>query len=169
MLASRLLNVYPICWLMNLFRPARRKITENVQHVVWFSGLRGGIAFALALEARLDFACRVPTCWKSENVPTGIGGAYVSLEWKLCKDVPITAEDACDEAYVTWEGQGCWKLDEERNERIDCANEAEGRYQSCESALASAVQSLPWPLPLLRLCGRDRGRCNCRCRCLCGA
>jgi NhaP-type Na+/H+ or K+/H+ antiporter len=63
MLLSRLINVFPLCYLVNLRRPARRKISEKVQFVVWFSGLRGGIAFALSLQARAEFLCRRPTCW----------------------------------------------------------------------------------------------------------
>ncbi len=62
MLYSRALNVYPICALVNMNRPARRAVKPAVQHVVWYSGLRGGIAFALGLAALTDFSCRVPTC-----------------------------------------------------------------------------------------------------------
>ena len=62
MLYSRALNVYPICALVNMKRPSRRAVKPSVQHVVWYSGLRGGIAFALGLAALTDFACRVPSC-----------------------------------------------------------------------------------------------------------
>ncbi len=62
MLYSRALNVYPICALVNAKRPARRAVKPAIQHVVWYSGLRGGIAFALGLAALTDFSCRVPTC-----------------------------------------------------------------------------------------------------------
>ena len=90
-------NVFPMCFLANMKRPARRKITGAVQFIVWYSvsssggprsgprtpsrfsesqqpfshpagldlsslsptrppqGLRGGIAFALALQSNTEF------------------------------------------------------------------------------------------------------------------
>eukprot|EP01043_Picozoa_sp_COSAG02_P045816 COSAG02_NODE_4227_length_5610_cov_4.036654_4_plen_805_part_00 len=79
MLYSRALNVYPICALVNMNRPARRAVKPAVQHVVWYSGLRGGIAFALGLAALTDFACRVPTCLCILEMDEG--------EWKCSEEV----------------------------------------------------------------------------------
>ena len=62
MAATRVLNVYPICAITNAVRPARRAIKPATQHVTWYSGLRGGIAFALAMQAAGEFTCRVPSC-----------------------------------------------------------------------------------------------------------
>ena len=48
-LLGRACNIFPLCFLSNLFRDSRTekiKLTEQV--FMWFSGLRGAIAFALA-------------------------------------------------------------------------------------------------------------------------
>ncbi|XP_022098662.1 sodium/hydrogen exchanger 9-like [Acanthaster planci] len=46
-LVGRCVNIYPLSFLLNLGR--RQKIPWNVQHMLMFSGLRGAIAFALAI------------------------------------------------------------------------------------------------------------------------
>jgi len=46
-LFARLCHVFPISWIANIKR--RPKITVKFQFVIWFSGLRGAIAFALVL------------------------------------------------------------------------------------------------------------------------
>ncbi|PAA84609.1 hypothetical protein BOX15_Mlig030381g2 [Macrostomum lignano] len=46
-LLGRALNVYPLCLLLNLGR--RNRIGANKMHMLMFSGLRGAIAFALAI------------------------------------------------------------------------------------------------------------------------
>ncbi len=43
---GRILNIVPFSFLANLFR--KRKISGRMQIVMWFSGLRGAIAFALS-------------------------------------------------------------------------------------------------------------------------
>ena len=45
-LAGRALTVYPVCML---FRPSRWAIPLRDQHVLWWGGLRGALALALAL------------------------------------------------------------------------------------------------------------------------
>jgi len=53
-LLSRALNIFPGALLVNLRRPSGAKISGNYQKMLWFSGLRGGIAFALALGSGED-------------------------------------------------------------------------------------------------------------------
>ncbi|XP_060080280.1 sodium/hydrogen exchanger 8-like [Ylistrum balloti] len=51
-LIGRALNIFPLSFLLNYFR--EHKITRKMQFIMWFSGLRGAIAFALSLH--LDFS-----------------------------------------------------------------------------------------------------------------
>jgi len=44
---SRLFNIYPLSFILNLKRS--RKIPWNFQHMLYFAGLRGAVAFALAI------------------------------------------------------------------------------------------------------------------------
>mmetsp|Transcript_9648 Transcript_9648/g.35348 ORF Transcript_9648/g.35348 Transcript_9648/m.35348 type:complete len:539 (-) Transcript_9648:132-1748(-) len=53
-LIARLFNVYPLSFLVNLFRRREKRIPKTHQFVLWFSGLRGAIAFALALKSTQD-------------------------------------------------------------------------------------------------------------------
>nr|AKN21463.1 slc9a-5 [Schmidtea mediterranea] len=46
-LVGRAVNIFPLSYLLNFFRDI--KITKKNQVVMWFSGLRGAIAFALVL------------------------------------------------------------------------------------------------------------------------
>lgn len=50
-LLGRALNIYPLSYAVNYFR--EHKISKRMMFVMWFSGLRGTIAYALALH--LDF------------------------------------------------------------------------------------------------------------------
>ncbi|CAH0493952.1 unnamed protein product [Peronospora farinosa] len=46
---GRMLNTFPMCMLANLCRSEDNKIPWSYMVVIWFAGLRGAIAFALAL------------------------------------------------------------------------------------------------------------------------
>ena len=51
-LVGRAANIFPLSILLNYFR--EHKITKKMQFVMWFSGLRGAIAFALSLSLEID-------------------------------------------------------------------------------------------------------------------
>ncbi|CAI5486845.1 unnamed protein product, partial [Closterium sp. Naga37s-1] len=51
---ARAANVFPCAHLINLFRPPSKQIPDSHQKALWFSGLRGAMAFGLALQATHD-------------------------------------------------------------------------------------------------------------------
>ncbi|KAJ0256666.1 Sodium/hydrogen exchanger 6 [Hirschfeldia incana] len=51
---ARAANVFGCGYLINLARPAHRKIPMTHQKALWYSGLRGAMAFALALQSVHD-------------------------------------------------------------------------------------------------------------------
>ncbi len=46
---ARAINIYPLAFVINLSRSQKNKIELNMQHLMFFSGLRGAMAFALAM------------------------------------------------------------------------------------------------------------------------
>ncbi|XP_076923468.1 sodium/hydrogen exchanger 6-like [Bidens hawaiensis] len=51
---ARAANVFTCAYLLNLVRPAQRQIPVKHQKALWYSGLRGAMAFALALQSVHD-------------------------------------------------------------------------------------------------------------------
>ncbi|EDW77633.1 uncharacterized protein Dwil_GK24457 [Drosophila willistoni] len=51
-LIGRAFNIFPLAWLVNKFR--EHKINNKMQFIMWFSGLRGAISYALSLHLHLD-------------------------------------------------------------------------------------------------------------------
>ncbi|XP_043689569.1 sodium/hydrogen exchanger 6-like [Telopea speciosissima] len=51
---ARAANVFSCAYLVNLVRPANRQIPLKHQKALWYSGLRGAMAFALALQSVHD-------------------------------------------------------------------------------------------------------------------
>ncbi|XP_026666326.2 sodium/hydrogen exchanger 6-like isoform X2 [Phoenix dactylifera] len=51
---ARAANVFSCAYLVNLVRPANRQIPLQHQKALWYSGLRGAMAFALALQSVHD-------------------------------------------------------------------------------------------------------------------
>jgi len=58
-LVSRMVNIFPLSFIANLGR--KNKISFKMQIMVWFAGLRGAIAFALALNMRTSHRSEVIT------------------------------------------------------------------------------------------------------------
>jgi sodium/hydrogen exchanger 8 len=46
---ARFFNIWFVTYLVNKTRTENTKITKKTQFVMWFSGLRGAMAYALAL------------------------------------------------------------------------------------------------------------------------
>lgn len=46
---ARAVNIYPLSFFINLSRSKKNKIKMNNQHLMFFSGLRGAMAFGLAI------------------------------------------------------------------------------------------------------------------------
>ncbi len=55
-LISRACNIFPMSLVLNQFR--EHKITKKMQFIMWFSGLRGAIAFAISLNLELSSEVR---------------------------------------------------------------------------------------------------------------
>ena len=53
---ARALNIGICSWLVNLGRSSESKINFNMQFVMWISGLRGAMAYALALKSSSELA-----------------------------------------------------------------------------------------------------------------
>lgn len=51
-LIGRACNIFPLSWMVNKFR--EHKITKKMQFIMWFSGLRGAISYALSLHLKLS-------------------------------------------------------------------------------------------------------------------
>ena len=51
---SRALNIGTVSYLVNKSR-TNKKITRKFQFVMWIAGLRGAMAYALALKSTFDF------------------------------------------------------------------------------------------------------------------
>ncbi|XP_034474463.1 sodium/hydrogen exchanger 8 [Drosophila innubila] len=51
-LIGRACNIFPLAYLVNKFR--EHKINNKMQFIMWFSGLRGAISYALSLHLHLD-------------------------------------------------------------------------------------------------------------------
>ncbi|XP_058723665.1 sodium/hydrogen exchanger 6 [Vicia villosa] len=53
-IVARAANVFSCAYLVNLVRPAHQQIPPKYQKALWYSGLRGAMAFALALQSVHD-------------------------------------------------------------------------------------------------------------------
>jgi sodium/hydrogen exchanger-like protein 6/7 len=91
---GRLINIYPISELVNFSRPAEAKIPCNFQHMMMYSGLRGAVAFALALRdtttesAQLMFSTTLIIVYSTVLL---LGGGTTSMLSYL--KVPVGCDD----------------------------------------------------------------------------
>lgn len=53
---ARAANIVTVSWLVNLGRTEESKIRWNTQLVMWIAGLRGAMAYALALKSSTELA-----------------------------------------------------------------------------------------------------------------
>ena len=53
---ARFLNVAVVSYLVNRSRSSKSKLNKKTQFVMWFAGLRGAMAYALALQASQSLA-----------------------------------------------------------------------------------------------------------------
>ena len=57
---SRAANVWPCTSMVNYFRPPELRIPPGQQLMIWFSGMRGAMAFAMALRALEELSRALP-------------------------------------------------------------------------------------------------------------
>jgi NhaP-type Na+/H+ or K+/H+ antiporter len=91
-LLARFLNIFPLSFIANLCRNESNRISVKMQTVLWFAGLRGAVAFALAM-----------------NMP-----GYVSYHTKLCVFVALESDIfAWCAALLGENAVGVWSLSHE--------------------------------------------------------
>ncbi|XP_008279488.1 sodium/hydrogen exchanger 7 [Stegastes partitus] len=107
---GRALNIYPLSFLLNLGR--RHKIKGNFQHMMMFAGLRGAMAFALAIRDTATYARQMMftttllivffTVWVFG------GGTTPMLSWLHIRvDVdPDHDQQPCGDSFQVLQGDG---------------------------------------------------------------
>jgi len=97
---GRAANIYPLSFLLNFGR--KPKISRNCQHVLFFSGLRGAMAFALAIRNTVSKA-RQTFLTTTSLIVIGsvifIGGSVTPL--LHCFGVPVGVEEEGDQSSST--------------------------------------------------------------------
>jgi len=120
---ARAANIYPLSFLLNLGR--RKKIPAKFQHMMWFSGLRGALAFGLAMKNTVSTARQMflTTTSLIALVTTVFCGGMTTplLNWL---DIPVGVNH--DLADDTTEAESC--LDDELPQIV---NEGNRKYRSC--------------------------------------
>ncbi|XP_043202924.1 sodium/hydrogen exchanger 7-like isoform X3 [Amphibalanus amphitrite] len=92
---GRLLNIYPLSWLLNLRR--NPKIPLNFQHMMFLAGLRGAIAFALAI--RNTYSVGRQTILTATSIIVAVTVVYGGLTTQLLLwlGIPVGGEAEEDE------------------------------------------------------------------------
>ncbi|XP_041949509.1 sodium/hydrogen exchanger 6b [Alosa sapidissima] len=110
---GRAANIYPLSFLLNLGR--KNKISSNFQHVMMFSGLRGAMAFALAIRDTTTYARRMTfsstllivffTVWVCGGGTTQLlSFMNIRVGVDSDQDNPITGVDGIERRGVRHEG-----------------------------------------------------------------
>lgn len=92
---GRALNIYPLSWLLNIRR--RPKIPMNFQHMMFLSGLRGAIAFALAI--RNTYSVGRQTILTATSIIVAVTVVYGGLTTQLLLwlGIPVGGDADMDE------------------------------------------------------------------------
>ncbi|XP_051567652.1 sodium/hydrogen exchanger 7 isoform X2 [Myxocyprinus asiaticus] len=108
---GRALNIYPLSFFINLGR--RHKISGNFQHMMMFAGLRGAMAFALAIRDTATYARQMMftttllivffTVWVFG------GGTTPMLSWLHIRVGVDSDQDLqpCGDSFQVLQGDGC--------------------------------------------------------------
>jgi len=90
-LVGRALNIFPLCFITNVFHAG--EISWKNQVIMWFSGLRGGIAFVLSLRFPIDVGVIVTSTLMIVLLSICLLGAGTMPALRLLKvDTAQTAE-----------------------------------------------------------------------------
>ena len=93
--ASRAANVWPLAGLVNYFRPPELRIPQGQQVIMWFSGMRGAMAFAMALRA-LDVFPRAHVALISFSAPSHAPFVWgFALSMLVLSDFESTSNNVC--------------------------------------------------------------------------
>ncbi|XP_046634939.1 sodium/hydrogen exchanger 6-like isoform X2 [Daphnia pulicaria] len=96
---GRAANIYPLSFLLNFGR--KPKISRNFQHVLFFSGMRGAMAFALAIRNTMSKA-RQTFLTTTSLIVIGsvifVGGSVTPL--LTCFGIPVGVDEEADHAAL---------------------------------------------------------------------
>jgi NhaP-type Na+/H+ or K+/H+ antiporter len=77
---SRALNVWPNAALVNYGRPPDLRIPQAQQFMMWFSGMRGAMAFAMVLRALEDLPGE---CYYAISIITDVAPSFPAISWSI--------------------------------------------------------------------------------------
>ena len=120
-LLGRALNVYPLSAILNIKRGV--KITANLQHMMMFSGLRGAIAFALAIRNTISDSRQMilSTTLTIVIVTVVVNGGFVIkvLEWLRIPTGVTEEASGAEEQLVTSPGPSYNTLEKGQTQKME--------------------------------------------------